>query len=129
MIVKTLREGLGRLIVLISFITQPKKVVRSPAEQEAVDRRAAQMALYQFYACPFCVRVRREMHRLNLPIVTRDAQNDTPYRQELLEQGGKIQTPCLLIEENGKRTWMYESQDIIQFLKESFEPDGAKAAQ
>lgn len=125
MIVKALREGLGRLIVLISFITRPKRVVRAPAEQEAVDKRAAHMALYQFYACPFCVRVRREMHRLNLPIETRDAQNDGRYRQELLEQGGKLQTPCLLIEEDGKRIWMYESKEIIEFLKRSFEPAGA----
>lgn len=125
MIVKALREGLGRLIVLISFITRPKRLVRSAADQEAVDKRAAHMALYQFYACPFCVRVRREVHRLNLPIETRDAQNDPRYRQELLEQGGKIQTPCLLIEEHGKRIWMYESKEIIEFLKRNFDPSGA----
>jgi glutaredoxin len=122
MIVKALREGLGRLIVLISFITRPKRVVRSAADQESVDKRAAHMALYQFYGCPFCVRVRREMHRLNLPIETRDAQNDPPFRRELLEEGGKVQTPCLLIEEDGKRIWMYESKEIIDFLKKSFDP-------
>lgn len=128
MIVKALREGLGRLIVLVNFVSRPKKLVRSPAEQEAVDKRAAQMALYQFYACPFCVLVRREIHRLNLPIVTRDAQTDTPYRQELLDAGGKVQVPCLRIDEDGKRRWMYESKEIIAFLKKSFDPDEAKTS-
>ncbi len=122
MIVKALREGLGRLIVFISFITRPKKVIRAPAEQAAIDKQVTGMALYQFYACPFCVRVRREMHRLNLPIETRDAQNDIPYRRELLEGGGKIQAPCLLIDEDGKQTWLYESKSILEYLRKSFDP-------
>lgn len=122
MIVKALREGLGRVIVFGSFLTRPKRVARSSEEQQAVNERAAKMSLYQFYACPFCVLVRREMHRLNLPIVTRDAQNNTPYRQELLSEGGNIQVPCLRIDGGDKPVWMYESKEIIRFLKESFEP-------
>ena len=122
MIVKALREGLGRVIVFVSFLTRPKQVSRSTEEQQSVNERAAKMSLYQFYACPFCVLVRREMHRLNLPIVTRDAQNNTPYRQELLSEGGNIQVPCLRIDGGDTPVWMYESKEIIQFLKESFEP-------
>lgn len=123
MILKALREGLGRLIVFIDFLTRPSKMVRAKEDQEAVDRQAANMSLYQFYACPFCVRVRREMHRLNLPIQTRDAQNNPQYRQELLAEGGDIQVPCLRIDEDGKSLWMYESKEIIQYLQESFDPE------
>ena len=33
--------------------------------------------------------------------------------------GGKVQVPCLLICEKGKSAqWLYESQDIIHFLKQ-----------
>lgn len=127
MIIKALREGLGRLIVLIDFLTRPKPLARSPEDQEAVNRQAATMALYQFYACPFCVRVRREIHRLNLPIVTRDAQNGSPHREELLAEGGEVQVPCLRIDEDGKSIWMYESKEIIQFLQETFDPAEAEA--
>lgn len=123
MILKALREGLGRLIVFIDFLTRPSKMVRAKEDQAAVDRQAANMSLYQFYACPFCVRVRREMHRLNLPIQTRDAQNNPQYRQELLAEGGDIQVPCLRIDEDGKSLWMYESKEIIQYLQESFDPE------
>ena len=62
------------------------------------------------------------MHRLNLPIETRDAQNDSTHRQALLEGGGKIKAPCLLIEEDGQQTWLYESKEIIAYLKKSFDP-------
>ncbi|MFZ0791628.1 MAG: glutaredoxin, partial [Chromatiaceae bacterium] len=74
MILKALREGLGRLVVLVDHLTRPAPMQRSPAEQEAVAAAAAKLALYQFYACPFCIKTRRALHRLNLPVALRDAQ-------------------------------------------------------
>ena len=120
MIVKFIREALGRIIVFINYITQPSKVVRSDAEQEWVNRQAKSLALYQFYACPFCVRTRRTIHRLNIPIEYRDAQNNPAYRKELLTEGGEIKVPCLRIEEKGQTKWMYESSDIIKYLNDRF---------
>jgi len=120
MILKILREGLGRLIVLLDFITRPRPVMRTAEEQSAVDEAAGHMKLYQFYACPFCVRTRRAMHRLNLPIETLDAQNDPKHRADLEAGGGAIKVPCLRIDENGQTRWMYESLDIIAYLEERF---------
>jgi len=125
MILKALREGLGRLIVFINFITRPKPLVRSEAAQEEANQKARTMSLYQFYACPFCVRVRREIHRLNVPIETRDAQKEGPYREELLAEGGEVQVPCLRIDDDDRTIWMYESREIIQFLQETFDPEAA----
>ncbi len=42
------------------------------------------------------------MYQLNLPINTLSAAKGSPYRDELLKEGGKIQTPCLRIENEGK---------------------------
>ena len=39
MILKALREGLGRLIVFISFLTRPKQLVRSEADQEEANQK------------------------------------------------------------------------------------------
>jgi glutaredoxin len=125
MILKALREGLGRLIVFINFITRPKQLVRSEAAQDDANQKAEAMSLYQFYACPFCVRVRREIHRLNVPIEVRDAQSEGPYRQELLAEGGEVQVPCLRIDDDNRTIWMYESKEIIQFLQETFDPEAA----
>jgi glutaredoxin len=119
-LIKALRVGLGQLIVFIDFITRPRKQKRTPDAQAQVAQATAGMALYQFHACPFCVRTRRTMHRLNLPIALRDAKNDEQHRQALLNEGGAIKVPCLRIDENGKTTWMYESKLIMKYLEGRF---------
>ena len=76
--------------------------------------------MYEFPLCPFCIKVRRQLHRLNLPMTIFNAKED-PFRQELLEGGGKVKVPCLRIEnQDGQKTWMYESSDINAFLTKEF---------
>lgn len=123
-----IRWLLGRLILTIDFLTSPKGIQRSEAEQQAIDAETTKLALYQFQACPFCVKVRRSMKRLSLKIELRDAKNNAQYRAELAEQGGRIKAPCLRIEEvDGTITWMYESDDIIQYLEKRFSVQAATA--
>jgi glutaredoxin len=122
MLLKLVREGLGRVIVLANAVTRPKPVRRAEAAQRAIDAAAAQLALYQFFACPFCIRTRRAIQRLNLPIALRDAQNDPEHRAALLAGGGKIQVPCLRITENGGDRWLYESREIVAYLESRFSP-------
>ncbi|KDD68483.1 glutaredoxin [Pseudomonas mandelii PD30] len=120
MFVKALRVGLGQLIIFIDFITRPGKKQRPAEVQAQVNTAAKGLTLYQFHACPFCVKTRRTLHRLNVPVALRDAKNNEQDRQALLEQGGKIKVPCLRIEENGQTTWMYESKVIIDYLDKRF---------
>ncbi|WP_373188102.1 glutaredoxin domain-containing protein [Halopseudomonas sp.] len=120
MIVKALRTGLGNLIIFIDFITRPRKMKRSAEQQAEVEQAAAGLALYQFRACPFCVRTRRTMHRLNVPITLKDAKNNSQDRQTLLEEGGRIKVPCLRIENAGEVTWLYESKAIGAYLEDRF---------
>ncbi|MBN2976093.1 glutaredoxin [Pseudomonas fluorescens] len=120
MFVKALRVGLGHVIIAGDFLTRPRKQQR-PAEQQAqVNDAAKGLTLYQFHACPFCVKTRRTLHRLNVPVALKDAKNNEQDRQTLLEQGGKIKVPCLRIEENGQTTWMYDSKVIIDYLNKRF---------
>ena len=93
---------------------------RSPQAQAEVDAAARGLVLYQFYACPFCIKTRRALHRLNVPVETRDAQNDPEHRAALEAGGGKIQVPCLRIEEGGETRSVYESKDIIEYLELRF---------
>ncbi len=120
MIVKALRNGLGQLIVFGDWISRPGKRKRDPAAQAKVDEQARHLALYQFHACPFCVKTRRALHRLNVPMTLRDAKHDPHHRQALLEGGGRIKVPCLRIEEGGDVRWMYESNEIIAYLDQRF---------
>ncbi len=124
MLVKFMREGLGRLIAGGSVMTQGKAVTRTDEEQARVDAACEDLALYQFQSCPFCVKVRRQIHKLNLPIELRDAKNNEQFRSELAENGGRVKVPCLRIEdnttENNDVQWMYESDDINAYLHQRF---------
>ena len=120
MFIKALRIGLGQLIIFIDFLTRPRKLRREPAAQVLADQAAAGLSLYQFHACPFCVKTRRAIRQLNIPVTLRDAKNDEQHRQTLLSEGGAIKVPCLRIVENGQSTWMYESKAIIAYLQGRF---------
>lgn len=123
MLLKLIRNALGQVIIFIDYMTRPKQLQRSPDRQAEVNNITSEMALYQFNACPFCVKTRRTFRRLNLNIETRDAINDQQHRRELAEEGGKIKVPCLKINENGTTRWMYESNKIIQYLDNRFGTD------
>ncbi len=121
MFFKTLRALIGPPLLFINWLTRPKGMVRSPDAQQAIDTRTRQLALYHFPTCPFCLKARRAMRRLSLKIDLRNAQHDAAHRQALLNGGGKIQTPCLLITgAGGNSTWMYESKDIMAYLEQEF---------
>lgn len=119
MLLKLLREGLGRLVIFISFFIPINKHLRSEDEQKCVDKATKSLSLYEFHACPFCLKTRRAFKRLGLNIETRSAQKG-PYRAELLAQGGAIKVPCLRIDNGNETLWMYESNDIIAYLDQRF---------
>jgi len=127
---RIVRWFLGNLILFIDFITTPRGVKRSPEAQAQVDQQTRMLALYQFHACPFCVKVRRAMKRYSLNIELRDAKNNAMYREELEQEGGRIKVPCLRItNDDGSVSWMYESSDIIRYLEKSFIETSTNPAQ
>lgn len=117
---KFIRWFLGKIILTLDFIFTPRGVKRSADAQQLVDDKARHMALYQFEACPFCVKVRRAIKRQSVKIELRDAKNDPVHRADLEAGGGRIKVPCLRIENNGQVEWMYESSDIVAYLEKEF---------
>jgi len=121
-IFKPVRWVLGQIIIFIDWVTRPKPVQRTDEAQKEIDTQTDNMVLYQFNQCPFCVKTRRQIHRLALNIEKRDARNDPKWNQELINDGGKYQVPCLkIIEKDGSVEWLYESTEINQFLNEKFQ--------
>ena len=118
---RLLREGSGRVLIFIDWLFRPSRVKRSVEDQSQVDQETKILKLYQFYACPFCVKTRRSIKRLNLKVETRNAQAEGEFRKELELNGGKIKVPCLKIEGAGEASWLYESNDIIKYLDERFQ--------
>jgi glutaredoxin len=116
-----IRKLLGTLILLIDWLTTPKGIKRAEEVQAAINEQTKDMTLYQYKACPFCVKVRRAMKRLSLPIETRDAKRSETAKNELLVGGGILKVPCLkIVDDTGSEKWMYDSREIIAYLEQRF---------
>lgn len=119
-IMKFIRWILGKIILLLNAVFSPRGVKRSAEAQKSVDDKAQNYALYQFEACPFCVKVRRAMKRQSVNIELRDAKNDPVHREALEQGGGRVKVPCLRIEKDGETQWLYESSDIVAYIEKEF---------
>ncbi|MFZ3432104.1 glutaredoxin family protein [Vibrio harveyi] len=117
---KFIRWILGKIILLLNAVFSPRVVKRSAEAQKSVDDKAKNYALYQFEACPFCVKVRRAMKRQSVNIELRDAKNDPVHREALEQGGGRVKVPCLRIEKDGETQWLYESSDIVAYIEKEF---------
>ena len=119
---KIIRWILGRIILIIDFVTRPKKIIRSEEEQQKIDNTFSNHSIYQFHTCPFCVKVRRYLRKESLNIELRDARNNKKFREELKTNGGKIQVPCLRVEKDINTVeWLYESSDIIEYFEKKLQ--------
>jgi glutaredoxin len=127
--VSIIRLVLGAVILLCNWVFTPRGIRRDPELQAAINQKTARLTLYQYRACPFCVKVRREMKRQSLTIETRDAKRSDSAREELLAGGGDLKVPCLRVEDGlGQVEWIYESKDIIGYLEGRFVAGAGVAA-
>jgi glutaredoxin len=116
---RTLRRILGPFMLLTEKLTTPKGVIRPEATQHQLDEITRHLSVYQFKTCPFCMKVRREIKRQSLKIELRDAQHDQQNREALLQGGGRVKVPCLRVPQaDGSSTWIYESDEIIAYLRQ-----------
>jgi len=121
MLVKIVRNVLGYVFVLLDLLTRGLPRKRSVDEQRAIAEQTSHLTLYHFRACPFCIKVRRAMFKLSLPIAKKSVAEGSPYRTELEQGGGRVKVPCLRIDQaDGSTQWMYESNDIIAYLRQNY---------
>ena len=75
------------------------------------------LALYYSKYCFFCQKVLMFMRGKDIDLELRST-SDQAHAQALMQGGGKTQVPCLRIEQSdGSVEWMYESNDIIEYLR------------
>ncbi len=112
---------LGSLILLINWLTTPKSIKRAAEKQKVIDEQCEKLTLYQYKACPFCVKVRRTLKRLSLPVETRDPKRSDEAKKELIAGAGKLKVPCLKID-NGDDgiQWLFDSKEIVSYLEKRF---------
>jgi glutaredoxin len=80
------------------------------------DMMNQELTLYYFDSCPFCIKVVQFLNKNNIQLNMKNTIQDASAKSELLNIGGKSQVPCLIM--NG--TAMYESDDIIEWLKHHY---------
>ena len=84
------------------------------------------LTLYFKQTCPFSQRVIQMAENLNVELEMKDVSEDDSAMAELLEKGGKGQVPFLVDSE--KNVSMYESDDIIEHMREFYAKSGAAPA-
>ncbi|SEG68439.1 glutaredoxin family protein [Marinobacterium lutimaris] len=120
---RLLRRLLMPFMLIYAALSKPKPITRDEQAQAQVDNDCRDLTLYQFATCPFCIKVKKEVHRLALPIGMANVQKDAQARAELEQGGGRVKVPCLKIEhQDGRIEWMYESSDINDYLRQRFAP-------
>lgn len=115
------RTVLGPILLLGEKLFPPKTLPVQQLNQAEIEKAETQLALYQFRACPFCIKVRRQSKRLGLSLETRNVLKNQDWHDELEQLGGKRKVPCLRIEnEAGQTEWLYQSKAINNYLSERF---------
>ncbi len=93
-----------------------------PGEQRRLQRRldeeVAGLKLYETRWCPFCMRVRLAVRSLGITLDGVDIDDDPEAAERLEREGGQRKVPCLFIpDDQGGGRWLYESGDIIEYLR------------
>lgn len=83
------------------------------------------LELYEFEACPFCRKAREALTLLDLPAMIYPCpRGGTRYRPQVEAEGGRTMFPYLKDPNTGAA--MYESDDIVDYLFETYGKPGSK---
>lgn len=85
------------------------------------------LTLYYKPSCPFCQRVLQMADNLQVELELKDVSESEAALAELLEIGGERQVPFLVDSE--KNTSMYESSDIIEYIREHYAHSASSTAE
>ena len=83
------------------------------------------LTLYYKPTCPFSNRVLQMAENLQVQLELKDISESEVAEQELMELGGKSQTPFLVDSDRGVS--MYEASDIIDHLRTHYSQTAAAA--
>jgi len=114
---KIIRKIVGFILIVLDKLTSPSPLKIDDQAKQLISDNSKGLELFEFNACPFCIKVKRFMKKNNISIPLRDAKNDEAYRTELSNGGGRIKVPCLKITKNNETKWLYESSDIISYFE------------
>ncbi|MEY4640958.1 MAG: hypothetical protein RLZZ227_952 [Pseudomonadota bacterium] len=114
------RRTLGKAVNLVGWFTRPEPIARTEQEMKLLAPALKMLRLYDYRSCPKSLKLRHEIHRLNLDIEYCDIRDSQVHRDNLLSQFGRIHAPCLRIDDQHGPRWLDDCEQIIQYLNARF---------
>ena len=110
-----------------SAVRGPRGLIVISSNRNNPPRPDKILEVYEFEGCPFCRKVREAMTELDLSYINRScAKGAVTKRRRLEERAGKQQFPYLI--DPNTDVEMYESEDIITYLAETYGPGRSRLA-
>ena len=120
MLVSPLQALKGRFLLIAGRCIRLNIMSRSPSELQSLSRETRGMALYYHQLSPKCIKTRRLVEQLNIPLEFRDIRKCQVHRDDLLSGMGEFKVPCLKIADDGKIAWLDDHDSILSYLMEKF---------
>ena len=107
----------AQMLNVVDRTVPVKPIQRSHEEQVLLNRESRRMHLYISHNCPAFIELRRHCQRIGLNVVEKDVGRVNCYRNELIKGGGHSMVPCLMVDENAGRNWVYSPESIYSYLE------------
>lgn len=103
------------------------RYIKETSDTHKYPRPTAPIELYEFEGCPFCKKVREAVVWLDLDVLFFPCPQGGPtFRERVKQEGGKSMFPYLKDPNTGVA--MYESDDIIDYLYDTYGPGKEKVS-
>ncbi len=122
------RRLAGMTVNLIGWFSRPSPIERTAQERKFLSGEIKRLRVYDYPSCPSSLRLRHTLHRLNLDIQYCDIRKCQIHRDNLLAEFGRVHAPCLRIDEGSSVQWLDQSEQIIQYLNQRFDPASTSQA-
>ena len=103
------------------------RYIKETSDTHKYPRPTAPIELYEFEGCPFCKKVREAVIWLDLDVLFFPCPQGGPtFRERVKQEGGKSMFPYMKDPNTGVA--MYESDDIIDYLYDTYGPGKEKVS-
>jgi len=99
-------------LVSVTLIGNSAPTTPINAYTEIYNQEEPLLMLYYSPSCPFSIKVLNYLKAINKTVPMKNIYASPEIKEELKNQGGKLQIPCLMIDGEP----LYDSDQIIQWL-------------
>lgn len=110
-----MKKSFFLIIMFASLFSYYQETRASSLPSETVVNEKPELLLYYLPWCPYCQQVFDYLNKIHKTVPSESLQKNPQAREDLKKIGGKMQVPCLVINDYA----LYESTLIIKWLSEN----------